>query len=225
MSAFEWLEHAFPNLDHHEKDLLLYLSLFDPTSWEEEVLFDFNEIEIRNKITHFLKNSVITFNETDEDRIKDFIRSYFYSGKITNHVIRLFLKESNIESETESKSTESIDLLIDKDGQNVFIEIKRLSSTTNLRGEIEGYISKIKNKNLSDHKHFFIILTPLSEKDDYYRYRKILWGYGHLINYKISNECSASTSSCAIPVMEKCSEKESALNILGNVLKNHLNSK
>jgi len=217
--AFEWLDSTFSILTQEEINSLFYFSLFDPSGWEEDDLtFHFNEEELRKEIKDFLKK--YKFNESGDRNIDRYILSNFYNGKIINQLICLHLKKLGLKAKTESKSTENIDLLIIKNGKPIYIELKRLLSTSNLEEQLNNYIQKIKKKSLNKNKHFFIILIPILEDDNYLRYQKILWGYRHLIEYKFKNECETKLNAFAIPAKKYClNNNESAITSVGDIIK------
>lgn len=138
------LESIFKKIDLKDEKLLgdlFSLSLVDPSSYEIEPSLPKLD-GIRNNITKLInKHGKSTYR--NHSKLKnDVIKSEFYTGKIVNYIIEIYLTKAGIKnySEHQLSSGHSTDVYVYD--TKISLEVKRIVTS----GQIYAYIDETKNK-------------------------------------------------------------------------------
>lgn len=176
---------GFSKLSPNLQQELFYLSLYEPSSWEEEILFDYpSEPEIKKSILNILKRDEFGklsnfFHHSSPTEQESEINSFFYSGDAINHIFKVLLGDyftCYIESEGYNFDVQ----LYEKGIPRICIGIKRFMTGGNVYDEFEKHVGKIL-KYEGENDYLFLLFYPLGENEGYERMKKVTIGYQYLL--------------------------------------------
>lgn len=213
MKGIQHLKHfekGFLNLPEDVQQELFYLSLYDPSGWEEEVEFDYlEESEIRNSILEILEREEFgklagSISHSSPTEKESLIKGFFYSGHATNRLLKSLFEDCSVSCSVQS-SEQIFDVqLYVKGTPRLCIGIKRFLTGSNVYSEYKRHIEKIEDHS-DEIDHLFILFYPLGKDEEYNRVRKMVMGYQYILEdlFQEKYDYNFTFSCLVIPIPKK----------------------
>ncbi len=181
----------YEKLDDAEKNRLFYWSLFDPSSWEESettsiALPDYlPSIPVRKRsILGILKKSPVIKRDFIDTNGDEFFTKFANGETLSNYILAAALIDhlrsrgiTGYQAINLEKQTFPDVHLRKKPRKNVFIEIKGLVGTSNLRDRIKDEVQANLKNGGRKFKHFCLVLIFPCAKNEARRINQLIEGY------------------------------------------------
>jgi len=185
LPSYEEFKKLINKLDSSSEHQLFYYSLFDPSTWEEEKDKD-KQAFISKELEEVKKEVPTIFKKFDKKFFRKFLnsknREMFFKDFVYSDILARFLIASKLESLGINPKVESLsaregpDIVLNYRGKIIIIEVKRLSSCSNLRERISDEIVPQINSYLGD-KIILLFLFPQIGEENEIRLSKLIDGF------------------------------------------------